>query len=549
MPSPWSWTPDPATPNTWTRALWGGEILFAHATREEPGRGDGMPSCTIRVPATHPLTHAHVRRAMRQLRWDHPSVASTVTWETGAPAFVYASPPSEAAVDAWLDCVVFERAPRAGQSVDAALDELRSELGRADAPRGPHELLLYHVPGPGYHGLLIYEHHTLFDGLAVWQVLSAILANVAAALGRAPCTPLNWGEEHARLARALPDRTANTFEPQDMEREWPLVERMRDVLTRPSTSFGLPTPHPDAPLGATAWFRREYPASVRRGLNAAGRAAGARAFALQFAMVLIACLRVSPPAALNANGEHQEHCVSMPVNPVNLRAQLSVLAPHAVEIVSAIGFKALEARDLLRFANADTRRAVYALAREVQAQSDAQEGWVGDVARCAPAAMKMLGEYIFAHPPSAHPLKVFGMTNFGVLDDVVGASYPIPAPLPSPASPASPAPTPALEVTALYFHSVMFTRPRTLLPLILHAWTWRGVLTHAWGFSPAHMGAVDERRLGSQFAGGVGGGVAGGGAREGEAGEEGVLEGFVRELERIMLVVAEGEAASPHTRL
>ena len=91
MPSPWSWTPT-AAPNMWTRRLWGGEIVFAQATREQPGRGDGMPSCTIRVPASHPLTHAHVRRAMRQLRWDHPSVASTVTWDTGEPMFVYKAP-------------------------------------------------------------------------------------------------------------------------------------------------------------------------------------------------------------------------------------------------------------------------------------------------------------------------------------------------------------------------------------------------------------------------------------------------------------------------
>ena len=73
----------------------------------------------------------------------------------------------------------------------------------------------------------------------------------------------------------------------------------------PQTSFGLPTPHPHAPLGATAWFRREYPASVWRGLNAAGRVAGGRAFALQFAMILIACLRVSPPSGLGASGEHE----------------------------------------------------------------------------------------------------------------------------------------------------------------------------------------------------------------------------------------------------
>lgn len=64
---------------------------------------------------------------------------------------------------------------------------------------------------------------------------------------------------------------------------------------------------------------------------------------------------------------HKEHRITMPFNPVNLRPLLSVLPPNEVEIVSAIGFKALEAADLLRFSRAanenasagEVRRAVY----------------------------------------------------------------------------------------------------------------------------------------------------------------------------------------------
>ena len=145
------------------------------------------------------------------------------------------------------------------------------------------------------------------------------------------------------------------------------------------------------------------------------------------------------------------------------------------------------------------------------------------------------------------------MTNFGVLDAVVRPAYPIPAP------------APALQVAALYFHSVMFYRPHTLLPLILHAWTWQGVLTYAWSYSPAHMGAVDERQLEGRFVGRAGGithavGNAGaavrGSTRDGEAGaaeregDEKVLGRFILELERIMMMIAEGgEAPSSRTRL
>ncbi|KAF7982899.1 hypothetical protein HWV62_25158 [Athelia sp. TMB] len=120
-----------------------------------------------------------------------------------------------------------ETQDRLEESFDETLDELRGDLAKAKSPRLPHELILCHVPGSasgkGYHGLFIYVRHSLFDELAVWQVFSVILANIATALGHAPPTPLSWGEEHARLARALPDRTANTFEVQDMAKAWPLV--------------------------------------------------------------------------------------------------------------------------------------------------------------------------------------------------------------------------------------------------------------------------------------------------------------------------------------
>ncbi|KAF7972386.1 hypothetical protein HWV62_18104 [Athelia sp. TMB] len=603
--SPWSWTPapTPASPNTWTRRLWGGEHVFAHAARAQPGRGDGMVSCTLRVPAppSLALTHAHVRQAVRRLRWDHPSVASRVDWPPeGEPRFVYAAPTSEADVDAWLDAIVFLRVPREGEGVDGALDALRAELGHAECARAPHELVVHHVPAAEgeEHGLLLYLRHTVFDGLAAWQVLGALIANVAAALGT-PAPELQWGEECARLARAVPDRIANTFEEGDMAREWPLVSRMHAVLERPSvrpalpplsplpsfpltltstptlthprtqTSFGLPTPHPHARPAGTAWFRRTYPAPLWRALNNAGRGVGARAFALQFAMVLIACLRVSPPAELHG----EEHRITIPFNPVNLRPRLSVLPPHEVEIVSALGFTALEAADLQRFSSLassspspgadddEVRRAVLTLAREVQAQSDAQAGAQADVARYAPLAVRVLGESMFQNPPPSHPLKVFGLTNFGVLDGVVRHSYPIPPPSPPspshpststtpPLSPAADTPALELEVTALHFHSVLFYAQHTLLPALLHAWTWRGALAHAWSYSRAHMGAVDERALDQSWVPGENAkakeGEEAGEREEGGEGTEGVLARFVVELERIMVLVAEG---APRARL
>lgn len=45
-----------------------------------------------------------------------------------------------------------------------------------------------------------------------------------------------------------------------------------------------------------------------------------------------------------------------------------------------------------------------------------------------------------------------------------------------------------LKVIQADLNNLMFHLPQSLLPVLLQAWTWRGVLRWCFSYSPAHMG-------------------------------------------------------------
>lgn len=256
MTTPWSWrlglpfestkVADPSL--TWNRKLWGGEIAFARSALITPGRGDPMVSCVIDVPSNVQLTHDKIRFALRSLRFEHPSIASKVVWHPPAePAdarFIYEAPASEEQVTSWLDSIAFVR--EGASEVEATLSALRIELARADAPRTSDELKLYHITPhaskPQVHGILLYLKHTIFDGVAAWQVLDCVLEQLSRILGQSPghsSSPIEWGTEVSRLARPVADRVAHPWSPGDLHSEWPIVKRMNKILDHPSVSAGL----------------------------------------------------------------------------------------------------------------------------------------------------------------------------------------------------------------------------------------------------------------------------------------------------------------------
>ncbi|KAF7973749.1 hypothetical protein HWV62_14334 [Athelia sp. TMB] len=524
MSTPWSWYPGPAFPDTvvadpartWKRKFWGSEHAFARPAQVTPGRADIIVACDI--SGCPGVTHAHVRAAMRALRFEHPNIAATMAWsaDQAEGRFQYEAPAGEEQVRGWLDAVVVPRGGlvREGVDVRAAIEVLSSELSHARAPRTPDQFKLYHLlpspAAPDEHGFLLYMKHSLFDGVAAWQALDCFLHELSTILGRAArgepeATALEWGTEHARLARPVSDRVDKPWAPADMHADWPTVTRMTDVLSRPTTSFGLPD-NPAGTEGASTCLARAFPPPTTQRLLRAARAHAVRLFAVQWASVLLACMRLSPPAT--SAGEVR---VVAPFTPVNLRARLATRG--RAELVSALGFGALEARDLGRFRAAVVEGgdvglvgAVWTLAGEIQAQLAEQESWHDDAVRYAPGALQALGKF-FADPPPPVPLRTPGVTNFGVIDSLLSPSYPV-------------SDTQALTVTHAIFHNVHFHYCEQLFQSMLHAYTWRGTLYYTLAFAEGYAGE------------------SGGTGREGRT-----LLKLVDEIERITYLLAAEDGA------
>ncbi|KAF7982891.1 hypothetical protein HWV62_25142 [Athelia sp. TMB] len=491
MSTPWSWTPGPAFDDTtvvdhsrtWNRKFWGSEHVFARPALVTPGRADLIVACDIR--GCPQVTHSHVRAAMRALRFAHPSIASAVVWSEvrSEGRFQYEAPTKEEEVNSWLDEVVIPRGDLVREEVDvqAAIKVLMSELSHAHAPRTQHQIKLYHLlpspTAPDAHGLLMYMKHSLFDGIAGWQALDCFLLELSTILsrvlkGESEVTTLEWGTEYIRLARPVSDRVDKPWTPADMHPNWPTITRMTEVLSRPTTSFGLPD-DPTGTDGASGCIIRSFPPATTQGLVRAARSHACKLFAIQWASVLLACMRVNPPEP------GADVRVIAPFSPVNLRPRIATRG--RAELVSALGFGALEASDLGRFREAVVSggdfglvQAVWTLASEIQAQLTEQEPWHDDAVRYAPPALQTFAKF-YGNPPPPVPLRTLGVTNFGVIDGLLSSSYPI-------------SDTDALTVTHAIFHNVHFHYSAQLFQSMMHAYTWQGTMYYSVGFAEAFVG-------------------------------------------------------------
>lgn len=145
----------------------------------------------------------------------------------------------------------------------------------------------------------------------------------------------------------------------------------------------------------TDYLSTEFSEKVTAGLLEASRKHGPKMYSMQFASVLVACLRITPIS--HYAGEQR---VTL-LNPVNLRSRLS--KNGASEIVSSLGFDSLEVDDLLKYYpmkdDKETTAAVWAIAKDIQEQMISQRPWKDDVSKVSPILMKTLAESMFANPP------------------------------------------------------------------------------------------------------------------------------------------------------
>ena len=259
------------------------------------------------------------------------------------------------------------------------------------------------------------------------------------------------------------------------------------------SNYGIPYPIQSAKQLGMSFKVATFPSTILKGLLRAARAHGVKLYATQFATNLIACMRAALPPLTDS-----EHRVTLPFNAVDLRRLLSTLGQ--TELVSALGFNTLDARDLMRFRAAGEEGAservildaVWTLAREIQVQLNEQAEWDTDFVKSAPAVLGTIATWLKNEPYAYSTLFLASsslflpdrpqtdnatpqITNTGVLDCLVKSSYPV----------ASRAPMKVLDVV---LHNIIFH-------VAVHTYTWCGELHYSYSVPLVAGGAPAQTEV------------------------------------------------------
>ncbi|PSR74923.1 hypothetical protein PHLCEN_2v9457 [Hermanssonia centrifuga] len=200
--------------NDQSRPVW-----FRHQTALESGSRNGSKIITsLRIsppsPSCHELNFEVLKAAVRQLRFDHPAIASEFGWSAQPPTpehavFAYEVPGSESDIDTWLSKVVFDRTSvllASNGDMDKAVETITYDLGKPDLNGGP-VFVLHYIPAAspdGQHSLVFFLNHSVFDAIGAFQIMDLCLSKIADLLATgAQRRPLPWGEETLRLPPAL----------------------------------------------------------------------------------------------------------------------------------------------------------------------------------------------------------------------------------------------------------------------------------------------------------------------------------------------------------
>lgn len=207
--------------------------------------------------------------------------------------------------------------------------------------------------------------------------------------------------------------------PADLDRDWPMVKHIKDVLTRPSVSklathsvtttnlssslsdrpqLGLPILHRDAPETGADRIIVKLPETIVKGLVKACRKHQCGVLSAQVASVIITAMQMCPPT------DDRELRVTYPFNPVNIAPRLATRGFNgALEIVTALSFNTIITGHLERFkgisGEKEVKDAIWKVAGEIDAQIRELDKYHDNVARMAPSIPQTMAEAIFSTPP------------------------------------------------------------------------------------------------------------------------------------------------------
>ncbi len=182
-----------------------------------------------------------VEAAVRQLRFDHPAIASEFGWSAQPPApehavFAYEVPDSESDIDTWLSKVVFDRTSvllASNGDMKKAVETITYDLGNPDSNGGLIFILQY-IPAPshnGQHSLVFFLNHSVFDAIGAFQIMDLCLSKIADSLATGgKRRPLLWGEETSRLPPALAESARMPSTADKMPEDEVIIQNIKDSL-------------------------------------------------------------------------------------------------------------------------------------------------------------------------------------------------------------------------------------------------------------------------------------------------------------------------------
>ena len=341
----------------------------------------------------------HLRRAVEQLRFEQPAVASRLAWPSTLlrrgilpgledAHLVYEVISSQEDVERWLDEVILDCSTaihEAGGDLEKAVNLVIREVAHTHGKLSESRTLfnVCFIANGDTAALVVRGSHALFDGSGLISCMNRIVASIAKHLGEGAesCNVLQWGIETAQLRGSgmeymLPQSREETGQNDDTVLQKAL-EAMKEIKVSErsdisseiyehqiQSSAGIMVPGLLAQEGTTAVVVRSMTPEALGKVLAAARAHRCTLQPVAFAAGVLAVLDVNPPSDSSSVG-----CVEA-FMPVNLRNKGLI---EDKDVLSALCYNVIAAKHANDIAKTCGNDAIWAIAGDVRAQLEEQQ--------------------------------------------------------------------------------------------------------------------------------------------------------------------------------
>ncbi|GAD91476.1 conserved hypothetical protein [Paecilomyces variotii No. 5] len=211
LPEQFTWHASEKDPSILQRQAAGAESIVGMEIANKMGANDLYLLSRIQIhkpSLTLKLLKEKLQNTLLKLRFQHPEIACTVSWEDGKILIQYQSPKDGADALKWAEkSIRVEASSRTTLDIRTALEEQREVGG------GPADAATIYLAAPVADEtatlgdtpveLVLYANHVFFDGISVRTFLGEIFRTLASELSSIEPVELPWGKEKNNLDAPL----------------------------------------------------------------------------------------------------------------------------------------------------------------------------------------------------------------------------------------------------------------------------------------------------------------------------------------------------------